>query len=65
MKNNTTKKYQSLLPVVSLTQQTLPTHWDLAQMVFKLQAVLLQQKNATHQMHISKPTYMPEKRIFK
>ena len=44
MKNNTTKKYQSLLPVVSLTQQTLPTHWDLAQMVFKLQAVLLQQK---------------------
>ena len=29
MKNNTTKKYQSLLPVVSLTQQTLPTHWGL------------------------------------
>ena len=65
MKNNTTKKYQSLLPVVSLTQQTLPTHWDLAQMVFKLQVVLLQQKNVMHQMHISKLTYMPEKRIFK
>ena len=65
MKNNTTKKYQSLLPVVSLTQQTLPTHWYLARVVVKLQAVLLQQKNATHQMHISKPTYMPEKRIFK
>ena len=28
------KKYQSLLPAVSLTQQTLPTHWNLAQMVF-------------------------------
>ena len=52
------KQYNKKIPVIVaggiFDSADIAHALGLAQMVFKLQAVLLQQKNVTHQMHISK-----------